>query len=931
MTAIRLLIARLRADRLPILLLAVVVAVTAFLAAAAPRLFANAADAGLRAEVAAADPVERNLELARITRIEALPPSWQLVADAAAEIEAGLPASVRQLLSDGSFFAKSITWRIPDRPAERPGFLNLRLQGGLEDEIRVVEGRLPEGRDETVVAPNPPPALVGFEGEFRAPLFEVALSSATAEELDASVGDVLHLTPDPDDPLVGQFGLPEAAAIEVVGVYEVLDPAADVWNDDFSLERPNRVPVGISRVDIHATALASPDAYPTLMGINAPVRYVFRHVVDAGRLDAGMLEDLVVDLGRMDGQYASFVSGPDPLRTSLQTALPALVASFSAEHRSAESVLVMAAIGPATVALLTMGVLVVAALRRRRPALVLLRGRGGSAPQLLLSHLLEGLLFTVPLAALGAWLAAQAIPARATPTGWFVAGLVALGAIVVLVGASVPAALAPLRHLERGRSAGTGISARRLTFEALAVALAVGGVVLLRQRGLAGSSAVGELPGVDPFLAAVPALVGVAVGIVTVRIYPLPLRAAGLVAAGARSLVPALGLRRAERQSGSGLLPLVVLLVTVAIATFSSTMLATIGRGQTEASWQAVGAAHRVTPREPAAFRPDLSTVPGVEAVAIAYADEASVGIGGSTRATVVALDAAAYEEVTAGTPAATDLPDELIEPVAAERPGTLDAPIPAIVSASLQRTGAGELRVGDTFELMVRGRFANFIAVEARRDIPVLPDDRPAVLVSREHLAAGLIDRQLWPTYVFVRAPASAADELRAAAAEGIGGAGVESQAERLEALRARPLVEAVESGFAVALATALGYAALAVTVALLLSAISRSRETAQLRTLGLAGRQVVALTALEHGPAVLVAALAGLALGVVVGWVVLPGLRLSAFTGSSADPALTVDIGQLAVASVALAAIVVVGVGLAAWLQRRTDPASAVRSAID
>ncbi len=52
-------------------------------------------------------------------------------------------------------------------------------------------------------------------------------------------------------------------------------------------------------------------------------------------------------------------------------------------------------------------------------------------------------------------------------------------------------------------------------------------------------------------LAAVPALIGLAVGIVTVRLYPYPVRAAGWIAAAGRGMVPALGLRRAER-TGDG-------------------------------------------------------------------------------------------------------------------------------------------------------------------------------------------------------------------------------------------------------------------------------------------------------------------------------------------------------------------------------------------
>jgi HAMP domain-containing protein len=44
-----------------------------------------------------------------------------------------------------------------------------------------------------------------------------------------------------------------------------------------------------------------------------------------------------------------------------------------------------------------------------------------------------------------------------------------------------------------------------------------------------------------------------------------------------------------------------------------------------------------------------------------------------------------------------------------------------------------------------------------------------------------------------------------------------------------------------------------------------------------------------------------------------------------------LTVDIGQLAVLAGALVVIVAVGVALAAWVQRRTDPAAAVREGLE
>lgn len=930
MSAIRLLVARLRTDHLPVVLIMLLVLATAFLAASAPRLFARAADAGLRYEVSRATPVERNLQLGRITDIDAAPgEAMSPVEEVESDIEDTLPASVRGILSGGSTAAESITWRVLDRPAERPGFLAFHAHGGLEEQIRLVEGRLPTGEVTQVPAPPPPPSSVPPPpGERAGPLFEVALSTTTADELGIGIGDRMDLVPDTDDPLVGAFGFPEPAAAEVVGLYEVIDPNADYWVGDYALDQPTLVPVGISVVLVYATALVSPDAYPALTELPWPMRYTFRYFVDPERLDAGMLDQLVTDLRRMEGQFASFATTEDPTRTTLQTGLTSLTDRFLAEHRTTEAVLVTAAIGPAAVAFVAIGVLALLAARRRRTSTLLLRGRGGSAPQILGSHLLEGLLLTAAPAALGAWLAATVIDARATPLSPLAAGLVAVGTILVLLGATLPSALSSLRLDEREEAKPIGATPRRLAFEGLAVVLAIGGVVLLRQRGLAGGSAAGQLGGVDPFLAAVPALVGIAVGIVTVRLYPYPVRLAGLVAGGARGLVPALGLRRAERQAGGGHLPLIVLLLTVAIGTFSSTMLATIDRGQVDAAWQAVGAAHRISSDQVLPEELDPTAIPGVEAVAGAHQAEATLGIASGARVLLTALDASEYRQVTAGTPVEADLPNEFFVAPGTDRPGTSGAPIPAIVSSALRRSSTTPLDVGDTFEMTLQARFATFVVADIRASMPTLDAGRAFIVVPRNLLAAGLIDRPLGNTTLFVRAPDAAADELQAAAIAAGSGIRVESQAGFVDTLRDRPLVEAVEGGFAVALAAALAYAALAVTIAMLMSGTARARETAHLRTLGLNRAQVVALTVLEHGPPVLVAIVAGLALGIGVGWVVLPGLGLAAFTGSASDPTLTVDLGQLAVITAALVLIVATGMALAAWAQRRTDPARAVRS---
>jgi putative ABC transport system permease protein len=100
------------------------------------------------------------------------------------------------------------------------------------------------------------------------------------------------------------------------------------------------------------------------------------------------------------------------------------------------------------------------------------------------------------------------------------------------------------------------------------------GVYLLRRRGLADEN------GFDPYLAAVPLLLGLAAGILAVRIYPLPVRFLAAAAAKRRDLVPALALRRVARQPGVAAAPLLVLLLGVSVSVFAAVMSATLHRAQ---------------------------------------------------------------------------------------------------------------------------------------------------------------------------------------------------------------------------------------------------------------------------------------------------------------------------------------------------------------
>ena len=922
MRAAAFLLNRYRAELVPMLILALIVAATAFLASAAPRLFNRVADDGLHHDLELAQSLERNIELGQIGVI-AGGEGLDSVADMSPVLQAELPESVRGIIAGSTYLAESANWSIIDPPRGWPSWLRFRFSEGVEDRITYVDGRAPTGATSTI--PGQRGTIPGQPED--ATVFEVALATEIAATLGVGVGDRVEMQPDTDDILVGRLSSPVRAAADIVGVYTVDDPADEFWMNDTSLQLPTVIVISPELQLLYGTALLSPDAYGALIDKGLPARYAWRYFVDPGRVDAGILDTLTADLRQMQTRYPPFVTTMlDEGLTTLRTGLLTLVEEFSNERRTAEAVLVTAALGPAAVA--TAAVALVAALmvHRRRRAVALVRGRGGSVTQLVISHAFEGLAVAAPAAAVAYLAATGLIEARASAWSLTAAGLVAVGAAVVLVATVLRPATAGVRDIEREAPTSARASPRRVAMEALVVLLAAGGAILLRQRGLAGGSAAGSLAGVDPLLAAVPALIGLAVGLIAVRLYPFPIRAAGWVAESWRGMVPAFGLRRAARTGDVGSLPLVVLLVTVAIGAFSSTIVLTVDRGQAAAAWQAVGADLAIEPGTrpfPSDF--DVGALPGVEAAARMHVDVASLGGRAGARVQLHALETGPYEDVSIGTGADPRMP------AAMTSTPDPDQPIPAILSDAAASAGPRPVRSGDEIEVVVSARAATLRIIEIRDRFPGVAPDLPWLVVPLESLRAAIGNRAFTPSVIFVRAPGVAAAELQPVVDDLLTGTHVTGRAEALEELRADPLVRGVGAGFVLALLVAIGYAALATTAALVLEAAVRARETAHLRTLGMAPRAVLALALVEHGPAVLAATIIGVALGIGVAWFIAPGLDLAGLIGSPVGVALIVDWASVGLLLLALVLVLLVAIGLSTWIGRRTSLAGATRQGIE
>ena len=147
MRAAAFLLNRYRAEIVPMLLLALLVVVTAFLAAVGPRLFNRVADDGLRYDVERAQSVERNVELGEIGTLVG-GDGLDAVADRLPILQAELPDTMRGLIATSTYWAESANWSVVGPPRDFPTWVRFRFPEGVDERITYVDGRAPTGESE---------------------------------------------------------------------------------------------------------------------------------------------------------------------------------------------------------------------------------------------------------------------------------------------------------------------------------------------------------------------------------------------------------------------------------------------------------------------------------------------------------------------------------------------------------------------------------------------------------------------------------------------------------------------------------------------------------------------------------------------------------------------------------------------------------------
>ncbi|MEU5371061.1 ABC transporter permease [Streptomyces sp. NPDC005951] len=926
--------------------LAVLVLVTAFLAAAFPRAVDAYETKGLRHDIRLADAgrgavevsgAQPGLELPRKQREAAVrTPELRRIGGALGK---ALPDPLRADMSSVAYGLRTMkpvlateSW-LP-RPDTVPPKLSYAAQTGLKEHARLVKGAWP----------TTPDAVTSGSRAVRG-----AVTEETAAALNMKVGSTLRLPTAVGGPLT----------VTITGILAPRDPGGSYWSADPLVRTPSLIPDPESPFPQNywtGTVLLAEDAGPALLATATEPSLFWRFPPDPSALTGP-------DGARLTAVVNSLESGPGLLKVraiagdtaEVLTGLGHIVQANGRMRDAISPVIAVAALGIGSVAAVVLVMTAALIAARRKAELALMRSRGGSLRGIGGRLLAETAVTVLPASALGLLLAVLAVGEGR----WWPAALAAAG-VGLLVCIALPLRttlqhIRPTLHGAREDMVSARPSRRRTVAELTLLVLAVGAVTALRRRGTSGG-------GTDLLVSGAPVLVALIAALVLVRLYPLPLRLAARPMARLRGAIGFLSLARAGRSSAGGALPLLALLLALATAAFGGSVIAGIGDARDDAALTTVGADARVSGRSERATLPDelVRTVRDLDGVrnaapmrvefGVTMPETAAGGSGpgsgpddsgtdtgpgadtgggdaaGARATTMVGVDPASYTRLarTTGLP---DFPSGLLKATGPSAPlseGAESGPervLPVIASPAVAARLGKEQHAVDTlsgnFKVQVVGTV-----------------ERVASLASTNFLivnSASLEERA--PTTMLLSG-APDPGELRAAAE----GNGEEFVVQLRSEERARyvntPMQAGAERIYLAAVAAGAGYALLAVLLSLLQTAPERKTLLARLRTMGLTTGQGRRLLAFEATPQALLAAGGGLLTGWASIVLLSPGidlvpLALAGVAGSDTSPVtLRADLWSLALPAAGVVALAAAVAGVQAWWASRRGSITELRA---
>ncbi|MET7481497.1 FtsX-like permease family protein [Streptomyces sp. NPDC005538] len=868
--------------------LALLVVVTACLAAAFPRALDRYEDAGLRHAAGEAGPDRTSVQLSG-GQPDLVIPQNQREADLRpgalrTQYDHVRTAVGRSLVLDPVQSAYGVRPAndpaVPDnwipRPNGLPAHVYPATQSDLAAHATVREGRLPRAA-----------ASVTTE----TPEVEAAVTAATAKSLHIKVGSVIHVPGEGRAPL----------AVRVTGILTPRDPAGAYWSTQPLLRTPTLVALPTPDRPKYwlGALLLAPDAAPGLLATTAKPAPYWQLAPDLTAFHAH-------DLDSLKTAVAAIESGPDLQRirtyttpdTEVSTALDDMFTAYGELRAGIRPLTAVAAFGTGSVAVVVLLMAGSLTADRRRTELALLRARGASLRALTARLFAETAVIAVPAGALGLTAALLAVP-----EGRRSYAVAAALAVTLTASAALPVRAA-LTHRAVGvhgpREDVTTVrpSRRRTVAELTLLVLASGAVEALRRRGTSGSSG-------DQLVALAPMLVGVIAALVLVRVYPLLLRRLARPAGLLRGVVGHLSLARAGRTSVSAVLPLLALLTALTTAAFGGSVLAGVSDARDHAALLAVGADARIdaTAPLPTELPGKVSRLAGVRGLAEVSVTDQAKPLDGLEAVPLVGVDPGSYAELAGRTSLGAFGEGQL------KQSGSV---LPALASPSVAAaygTRPFLVRLPDTSAVTVR--------IVLVRDVTPAVSGADFLVVDR----AGLSGAAARPSSLLVTGERVSGAALRAAAGTS---AGVTVRAEERARYVDSPLQSGAEHIYTAAVAAGAGYAVLALLLALLRAAPERAALLARLRTMGLTRAQGRRLLVLESLPQAVLAAAGGALTGWATVRLLAPGFDLTSVALASArnplgEAHLRTDPVSLAVPAIGVLLVAVGVAGVQAWWSGR------------
>ncbi len=848
---------------------------------AIPRESAGLSTGALQRVIAASQPADRTV-IGTVPETSMTDEIGQVqatdIAAVGASLRARLAAGGMTVASDPPAWASLTTGYVPvggtaRAPGDGPPQFELTYRTGLTRYSQTVAGRLPAGG-----------SLPGQQV-----VLQAAVTTATAARFGLKVGARLDAGP---------------VQLVVTGIIRPANPASSFWHDEPVAATPVLTQAAAPQLPYWIAAVfVAPGALPLIEGAIGPdeMQVTWVYTAALGGLTAGQVSGLEGNVNSLIASGATVMTpAGNPVTVTVSSQIPQILSPFTAAENAVAPALELLYVSLTFIGavVVLLGARLVA--QRRAAEFTLMRARGAALYQLAWLVLRASVVIAAAAGAVAAVLAIGLIPGPpgdGDAVGWWLAGLTIAVTLAgpVLISVVPQRVAAPATGRAERRAVGRRPAARRIVVEIALVAVAIGGLVVLRNEGLSSGNS-------GLYTSAAPVLIAIPVAVVLLRGYPALARELARIAGLSRGVVAFVGLTRATRTPPGAVLPAFALVLVLAMVAFPDMVSTSVTGSQVTASWQQVGADAVIQAPSnqviPPALQSQISSMPGVVSTAAAEVDTASLAAG--TVLSVMFVDPAQYAAVIEQAPGPRF-------PLAALS-GNGGAIVPAVATAAaaqLVGTAPASVNVAGTSTITIR-----LAGQTGTPGVPGAPGLGPGATVIVPAQALG--PSPLAPNVLLVAGPGLDAARLSAAVSSALPGAQVTFRAAALAALTTSPVPQAAQTALTQGMAAAAGFGALVLLLSLLLTAWTRDMTLARLATMGLRRWQAQLLQATETLPPVVAAAVGGVACAWLLVPLVGPSLNLAAFagTGSAAvvSPAVVPLVGSAA--GLVLAALLVLAV---------------------